>query len=150
MATEIIEHFKDRSDFLYYRHTTYSKVPKSRTLEATLSKATDQKPILKIVERFHHNPTIPPNSDVAESVCLLDENKIRISYHLEENRITPSTREYITPQVTKDHGYNLHFDQDITSAFQVRMSVCMYVSREEASPTCARTLHITPVHLLLA
>ena len=118
-ATEMIEHFNDRSDFLYYRHVTYNKVPKLRTLEATLSKGTDPKPILKIVERFHHNPAIPPNSDVAERVFLLFDSKIRISYHLEENRIIPSTREYITPQVTGDHGYSIHFDPDITSAFQV-------------------------------
>ena len=115
------EHFKDRPDFLHYRHTTYHKVPKSRSLrDATLNKDISQKPILKIVERFRQNPSIPPNSDVAERVFLLDENKIRVSYHLEKDRITPSTREYIIPQVTGDQGYNMHFDPDMTTAFQVK------------------------------
>lgn len=124
-ATEMIEHFKERPDFLHYRHTTYHKVPKSRSLDAALNKDTSQKPILKIVERFRHNHSIPPNSDVAERVFLLDENKIRVSYHLEKDRITPSTREYIIPQVTGDQGYNMHFDPDMTTAFQVRSYSCV-------------------------
>lgn len=118
-ATEMIEHFTERTDFLYYRHTTYSKVPKSRTLDATLNKDKSLKPILKIVERFHRDPTLPANNDVAERVFLLEENKIHVSYHLEKDRITPSTREFITPTTSGDQGYSLHFDPDMTSTFQV-------------------------------
>ena len=122
-ANEMTEHFKDRPDYLYYRHTTYGKVLKQRTLEATLvNKDSNLKPIIKIVERFHHNPSIPANSDVAERVFLLDENRIQVAYHLEKDRITPSTREFVTPTVSGDQGYTLHFDPEMTTAFQVNES----------------------------
>ena len=118
-ANEMTEHFKDRPDYLYYRHTTYGKVSKQRALETTLNKDSNLKPIIKIVERFHHNPSIPANSDVAERVFLLDENRIRVAYHLEKDRITPSSREFVTPSVSGDQGYTLHFDPEMTTAFQV-------------------------------
>ena len=126
-ATEMIEHFEKRADFLSYRHITYEKPTKK--FEPASQK--NQRPILKIVEKFQHNPSIPPNSDVAERTFLLRENRIKIVYHLEENRITPSTREYVIPPQVGDQAFTMKFEPDMTTAYQVcgygDFSIIMYI-----------------------
>ena len=57
------------------------------------------------MERFHHDPSVPPNSDIAERMFLLSDNRIKVVYHLEENRITPSTREFMTPPSTGEQPF---------------------------------------------
>ena len=71
------------------------------------------------MEKFHHNPAVPPNSDIAERTFVLSENRIRIVYHLEKDRITPSTREFVTPPLSGDQAYALHFNPEMTTAYQV-------------------------------
>ena len=119
----MIEHFKDRPDFLYYRSTTYTK-PSKKFEPALTGKDAHNKPILKIVERFHHNPDTPPNSDIAERVFLLQENRIKVSYHLEKDRITPSTRDFVIPNAIGDQGYTFNFDPELTTAYQVSTQCC--------------------------
>ena len=68
------------------------------------------------MEKFHHNPAVPPNSDIAERTFLLPESRIRLIYHLEKGRITPSTREFTTTSLT---GEQAHFQPEMTSAYQV-------------------------------
>ena len=116
-ATEMIEEFENRSDFLYYRHVTYEKPVK----KFEPSPGTGQLyQIVKIVEKFHHNPVVPPNNDVAERTFLVRENRIKVIYHLEENRITPSTQEFVIPQTSGDQIYTLTFDHvDMPSPYQV-------------------------------
>ena len=116
-TTEMVEQFEDRADCLYYRHVTYEKPVK----KFEPSEKGQHYQIVKIVERFHHNPSIPPNSDIAERTFLLRENRIKVIYHLEENRITPSTREFVIPPTTSDQAYTLNFDHvDMPSPYQVR------------------------------
>ena len=76
-------------------------------------------PPQKIVEKFHHNPAVPPNSDVAEQTFLLQDNHIRLVYHLENGRITPSTREFATPPLLGEQAHPLTFHPEMTSAYQV-------------------------------
>ena len=117
-ATEMVEEFKDRPDYLYYRHVTYEKPVKK--FEPSVDKGQPYQ-IVKIVEKFHHDPSIPPNSDIAERTFLVRENRITVVYHLEENRITPSTREFVIPQTSGDQIYTLTFDHvDMPSPYQVR------------------------------
>ena len=117
-STEMIEEFKDRPDYLYYRHVTYEKPVKK--FEPSTDKRGQPYQIVKIVEKFHHDPSIPPNSDVAERTFLVRENRIKVVYHLEENRITPSTREFVIPQMSGDQIYTLTFDHvDIPLPYQV-------------------------------
>lgn len=71
------------------------------------------------MERFHPNPTVPPNDDVAERTFLLSENRIKVVYHLEENRITPSTREFITPPLTGEQATTLTYNPDMATVYQV-------------------------------
>lgn len=116
-ATEMVEEFENRSDFLYYRHVTYEKPVKK--FEPSTEKGQPYQ-IVKIVEKFHHNPEVPPNSDIAERTFLVREKRIKVVYHLEENRITPSTREFVIPQTSGDQIYTLTFDHvDMPSPYQV-------------------------------
>ena len=71
------------------------------------------------MEKFHHNPAVPPNSDIAERTFLLPENRIRLIYHPEKGRITPSTREFTTPSLTGEQAHTLTFQPEMTSAYQV-------------------------------
>lgn len=120
-ATKMVEEFKGRPDYLYYRHVTYEKPVKK--FEPSTDKRGQPYQIVKIVEKFHHNPSIPPNSDVAERTFLVRENRIKVVYHLEENCITPSTREFVIPQMSGDQIYTLSFDHvDMPSPYQVRES----------------------------
>ena len=76
-------------------------------------------PYQKITERFHRNPVIPPNSDIAERTFLLTENRIKVVYHLEEGRFTPSTREFLTPPMIGEQATALSYNPEMTSAYQV-------------------------------
>lgn len=114
------EYFKDRPDFLYYRYTTYAKLTKK--LEAASisgNNSVNQRPILKIVERFHHNLDLSPSSDIAERVFLIQENRIHVSYHLEKDRIVPSKREFVLPSQIGDQEYTLQFDPELTTGYKV-------------------------------
>ena len=83
----------------------------------------------RIVERFHHNPALPPNSDVAQRLFqLTDTTLIRVTYHLEPNRITASYREFLTPPRGGEQAYNLTFDPLATSGYQVWcMNIVLHV-----------------------
>ena len=73
-----------------------------------------------IVEKFHHNPALAPNSDMAQRLYqLTDTPRIRVTYHLEPNRITASYREFLTPPRGGEQAYNLTFDPMATSGYQV-------------------------------
>ena len=75
--------------------------------------------VQSIVEKFHHNPALKPNDDVAQRLFILSENRIKVVYHLEPNRITSSTREFITPPRGGEQAYNLTFDPNATTGYQV-------------------------------
>ena len=73
----------------------------------------------KIVERFHRNQSKKPNEDIAERIFLPNDNKIKVLYHLEDNRITPSTREFTYPHLSGDQGYILTYNSDMVTSYQV-------------------------------
>lgn len=115
--TEMVEHYKDRSDFLHCRHVTYEKVTKKQSL----LDGRDSKPrqILRVVDKFHPNPALPANSDVAERTLLFVDNQIKIVYQLEEGRNIASTRDFVVPPMNPDQAVLLTFDPDATSSYQV-------------------------------
>lgn len=82
-----------------------------------------------IVEKFHHNPALAPNDDVAQRLFqFTDTTRIRVTYHLEPNRITASYREFLTPPRGGEQAYNLTFDPQATSGYQVSVVVqCTYM-----------------------
>ncbi len=117
-SKEMIEHFQNRSDFLYYRHVTYEPAPKKRAEKSPLN-------IVKIVEKFHPNPEIPPNDDKAEIHYVIAKNRIKVVYQLEKERITASTIEYKTPPITTDQSILLTYNPDEIYVYQV-IELCNY------------------------
>ena len=118
--TEMTEHYVDRSDFLYYRQVTYKKQAK---IHGPSSSSEDEpRSILKVVDRFHPNPALPANSDVAERSFLLSENRIVVVYQLEEGRNTASSREFVVPPLNPEQAVILTFDPEGISNYQVSMS----------------------------
>ncbi|CAI8048479.1 Dynein regulatory complex subunit 7 [Geodia barretti] len=112
-SSEMVEVFQGRPDFLHQRSTAYLKTTPSRS-------SGDHREVLRIVEKFHHDPSLPPNSAVAERVFSLKEpSSIRVTYHLEPDRITASHRLFLTPPHSQEQGYNLTFDPNAISGYQV-------------------------------
>ena len=77
----------------------------------------------KIVERFHRNKAKEANEDVAERVFLVSDERINLTFHLEDNRVTASTREFIRPPHTTEKGGTLTMTPDMTNTFQVSFKV---------------------------
>ena len=77
----------------------------------------------KIVERFHRNKAKEANEDVAERVFLVSDERINLTFHLEDNRVTASTREFIRPPHTTEKGGTLTMTPDMTTTFQVSFKV---------------------------
>ncbi|XP_072519343.1 dynein regulatory complex subunit 7 isoform X2 [Salminus brasiliensis] len=110
--SEMTETFADRPDFLYYRHVVYSK----RVLSFGPAEIPEkvQRPIKKVVERFHRDRSKAASEDVAERVFLLSEDQIQVTYHREEDRIIPAWRNFIKPRDSKNT-----FTPQMVSTFQV-------------------------------
>ena len=91
----------------------------------------------KIVERFHRNPAVPPNSDVAERFFLLSESpsRIRVVYHLEKNRVTRSSREFVVPPSSRE----LTFNPGMSSAYQVSQLEVIEVTSTTPLPYYSET-----------
>ena len=72
------------------------------------------------MEKFHRDPSLAPNSNVAERVfSLKEQTSIRVTCHLESDRVTASHRLFLTPLHCQEQGYNLTFDPQAISDYQV-------------------------------
>ncbi|XP_070577144.1 dynein regulatory complex subunit 7-like [Ptychodera flava] len=117
-ATEMTEHFVDRDDFLYYRHVEFGK--RQKKLEpAGAGSSSNSRPINKIVDKFHRNRAKPANEDVAERVFLISEDRMQLTFHHEDTKISASTREFLKPPNANDKGSVLTMSPDMTTTFQV-------------------------------
>ena len=75
-----------------------------------------------MIERFRRNREKSADEDVAERVFAVFEDRIALTYHLEDQRITASTREFIKPPgYSTEKGAPLQLTPDTTHAFQVRI-----------------------------
>ncbi|XP_033127806.1 dynein regulatory complex subunit 7-like [Anneissia japonica] len=116
-ATEMTEHFTNRRDFLHYRNVQFGK--RQKKLEPANAPTHSSRPILKITNRFHRNPKKPANEDIAELIFQIKDDRIQLTFHHQDNKITASTREFIKPQNANDKGSILQFSPDLTQTFQV-------------------------------
>ncbi|KAI4893378.1 hypothetical protein NFI96_022502 [Prochilodus magdalenae] len=117
-SSEMTETFKDRPDFLYYRHVGYGR--QVRAVGPGGIPEQVQRPIQqKVVERFHRDPSKAASEDVAERVFLLSEDRIQVTYHREEDRIIPAWRNFIKPRDTGDSQTTHAFTPQMASTFQV-------------------------------
>ncbi|KAM9470536.1 dynein regulatory complex subunit 7 [Clarias gariepinus] len=106
-ATEMIETFQGRPDFLCYRHVIYGPLELAQ-------KAGDERPIQKVVEKFQRNRSKPAGEDVAELIFQILQKRIEVTYHLEDDRIIPNFEIFDKPP-NLDHP----FSDDMASSFQV-------------------------------
>lgn len=73
----------------------------------------------RIVERFQRNRKVAADEDVAERMFLISEDRIQLTFHHQDGKITASVREFIKPPNANDKGAILTYSPDMTSTFQV-------------------------------
>ena len=71
------------------------------------------------MEKFNRNPAKKANNDVAQRLFLVAEERISLIFHLEEDRVTASTRDFVKPVSTEEKGDTLTMTPDMTTTFQV-------------------------------
>ncbi|XP_074554892.1 dynein regulatory complex subunit 7-like [Halichoeres trimaculatus] len=104
--SELKEYYEGRTDHLYLRYAFFK-------LKVNHKAAKGDGRLMTVVERFHRNPLIPANKDVAKRVFLLAYNRIEVTYHLDDHRVIPSKMRFTKPR----KGEN--FKRDMTTIFQV-------------------------------
>ncbi|CAH1791154.1 unnamed protein product [Owenia fusiformis] len=114
---EMTEQFVDRTDFLYFRSVTFGKRPKK--FGPADGKSNPKRPIHKMVEKFKRNEALPANEDMAEVVYNIQEEKITVTYHTENSKISASTREFIKPPNSDEKGATLIMSPEMHTTFQV-------------------------------
>ncbi|KAM6924446.1 dynein regulatory complex subunit 7 [Xenentodon cancila] len=97
LRSEMKEFFQGRSDFLYYRHVFFDQPVESLDLSHQVP-GLEILHVLKVVERFHRNASIPANEDVEQRVFLVDQKCIKLTYHFVDYRLTQSQRCLTKPE----------------------------------------------------
>ncbi|XP_071670387.1 dynein regulatory complex subunit 7 isoform X3 [Patagioenas fasciata] len=92
-AMEMTEYFVGRDDFLHVRYTEFGKRGK-KVLLAGMRADANARPIVQIKECFHRNPEKPADEDVAERIFLITEEMIHLTYHLKDNYLTASQKDF--------------------------------------------------------
>ncbi|KAM4614463.1 dynein regulatory complex subunit 7 [Discoglossus pictus] len=115
---EMAETFEGRSDFLYYKHIQFGKKPKKVAIAGGPVDA-NPRPILKITERFHRNKDKSANEDVAERVFLINEDRIQLHCHRENDNITTSYWEYLKPPNLGEKGTHVVLTPETCISYQV-------------------------------
>ncbi|KAH0619461.1 hypothetical protein JD844_000109 [Phrynosoma platyrhinos] len=115
--TDMTEYFVGRSDFLYYRHTEFGKRVK-KVAAILVNTETNARPIVKITERFHRNPSKLADEDVAERIFSISEEKIYLTYHRKKNYITPSKREFNKRSDVDNTGNKIVMTPDMCNSYQ--------------------------------
>ncbi|XP_048015258.1 dynein regulatory complex subunit 7 isoform X2 [Megalobrama amblycephala] len=119
---EMTETFEDRTDFLFYRHVVYGK--QIKVIRA--GEAFEQRPLRRVEERFHRDPSKPASKDVAERIFMMPDRQIRVTYHLEDDRIIPAWLNFIKPKEAADSQKAEAFTPQMVSGFQVDRSAKPY------------------------
>ncbi|XP_067449650.1 dynein regulatory complex subunit 7 isoform X2 [Thunnus thynnus] len=114
---EMTETFEGREDFLHYRHVVFDRHVQFTEPDVTFKH--EDRPPLKVVERFHRNRKKLASEDVAERVFLLAQRRIEVTYHLEDHRFIPSKRSFIKPEESTEEEKEEEFTPDMVSSFQV-------------------------------
>ncbi|KAJ3080287.1 hypothetical protein HK102_003163, partial [Quaeritorhiza haematococci] len=104
-GSKIMEFFTEREDRLIYRSVTFDPDDASDREHMTMTKMT---------EKFERDSDIPAHEDIAKKTYFLREERIRIIYQLEKDRIIPSFREFKHPN-TDQKGMGI----DLPNRFEV-------------------------------
>lgn len=87
---KILEYFTEREDYLVYRSVTHE-------ISSNVAEDFKKGAIFKMTEKFNRNPESIAPEEVAKRTYFLKEEKIRIVFPLEKNKIIPSFREFKKP-----------------------------------------------------
>lgn len=80
-------------------------------------------PLQKVVERFGRDCSKPAGEDLAQRVFLTEEGLIRVTYHLEDDRIIPTQRSFAKFQEWPPSQRQQVFSPDMVSTYLVSESV---------------------------
>ena len=72
-----------------------------------------------MVEKYHRNKAKPASEDISELMFLIADEKITVTYHTEDGKISASTREFIKPANADEKGATLIMSLDMHTSFQV-------------------------------
>ena len=72
----------------------------------------------KIIEKFHRNEKIPASKNIAIREFAINENEIRLKFHLEKGRYTRATRTFIKPSMAS-RGERLTLNPEMVFEYNV-------------------------------
>ena len=72
-----------------------------------------------MVEKYYRNKSKPASEDISELMFLIADEKISVTYHTEDKKISASTREFIKPANADEKGAMLIMSPDMHTTFQV-------------------------------
>ncbi|XP_068811515.1 dynein regulatory complex subunit 7 isoform X2 [Struthio camelus] len=120
-ANEMTEYFTGRDDFLYFRHVEFGKRVKKIHVAGTRIDI-NSRPIVQIKECFHRNPEKPPDEDVAERIFLITEERINLTYHLNDKYITASKKNFLKGAERDRKGNEIIMTPETCITYQVGSS----------------------------
>ena len=74
-----------------------------------------------MVEKYHRNTSKLANEDVAEMMFLVSEERVQLTYHTEDEKISASTREFQKPTNADEKGATIQWHPENHITFQVIM-----------------------------
>lgn len=77
------------------------------------------------MEKFHRNPDLPADKDIAVREFNLKDNEINLKYHYDKGRVTAATRRFVKPPIS-EQGDRLTFNPSMTSGYMVSNSFMFY------------------------
>uniref|UniRef100_F6URF0 Dynein regulatory complex subunit 7 n=1 Tax=Monodelphis domestica TaxID=13616 RepID=F6URF0_MONDO len=110
------EYYKDRADYLVYRHVDYGIRLKKFSLN---SPDTNPRPMLKITERFDRNLSKLADDDVAERIFVVSDERIQLRYHCRDDYITTSKREFLKRNDVDNKGNKIIMTPDMCVTYEV-------------------------------
>ncbi|XP_062442550.1 dynein regulatory complex subunit 7 [Rhea pennata] len=120
-ASEMSEYFVGRDDFLYFRHVEFGKRVKKIHMAGTRTDV-NPRPIVQIKECFRRNLEKPADEDVAERIFLITEERINLTYHLNDKYITASKKNFFKGVERDRKGNEIIMTPEMCITYQVGSS----------------------------
>ncbi|EPZ34221.1 hypothetical protein ROZALSC1DRAFT_28010 [Rozella allomycis CSF55] len=93
-----IEHFQDRDDLLIYRSVTFEENPETNS----------RGEMIKITEKFSQKPDASPLENIYKKSFFLKEEKIRVSFYLQKDKIVRSYIDVRKPPTEQNQKLNIN------------------------------------------
>ncbi|NWR84537.1 DRC7 protein, partial [Furnarius figulus] len=116
-ATEMTEYFVGREDFLHIRHVEFGERENGMSMAGTRTDV-HLRPIVEIKETFHRNPEKPADEDIKERVFVIPDDRIQLTYHLEDHDTIASKVVYIRALQKDRKGEEIFLTQDTCVKYQ--------------------------------